>query len=154
MVTLNSLYWATNFCALGGWLLLIFYPVVPNRAVLFAGICLPLGLSVAYLCSVFFALPHFSGGFRSIESLSTLYQHPVAVLAGWIHYLAFDLFLGGWQVRRAKIIGLPVAVVIPCLLLTLVFGPVGFLAFYAVQWRWLNNDQVGKSLIEQSSRLS
>lgn len=152
MMTLNSLYWMANIWALSGWLVLFLYSIVPARAVLFAGICMPLGLSVAYMGSVFFALPYFSGGFGSIESLTHLYQHPIAVLAGWIHYLAFDLFLGGWQVRRAQTIGLPVAIVVPCLLLTLVFGPVGFLIFYAAQWRWLNSDQVINNPVEQPGR--
>lgn len=153
-MSLNSFYWVANIWALVGWVVLLLYPIVPAKGLLFAGIGMPLGLSVAYMCSVFFALPHFSGGFGSIESLTHLYQYPVAVLAGWIHYLAFDLFLGGWQVRRARAIGLPVTVVIPCLLLTLVFGPVGFLLFYAGQWRWLNNDKVGDDANKHSSRLS
>ena len=142
MITLNNLYWMANLWALCGWLVLLFYFVLPVRVVRFAGIFMPLGLALAYLCAVFIALPFFSGGFGSLESLSQLYQHPVAVLVGWIHYLAFDLFVGGWQVRRAQSIRLPVVVVVPCLLLTLVFGPIGLLVFYAVQKWWPSNDQV------------
>ncbi len=154
MITFNSLYWMANIWALSGWLVLFLYPVLPARAVLFAGICMPIGLSLAYLGSLCFALPFFSGGFGSIESLSRLYQNPVAVLAGWTHYLAFDLFLGGWQVRRAMATNLPVTLVVPCLFLTLVFGPVGLLFFFAVQW-WSSNEQgTIDAIVGQSGRMS
>lgn len=136
MMTLNSMYWLVNLWALTGWALLLLYAVLPARVVLFAGICMPLGLSLAYLGAVCLALPYFSGGFGSLDALAGLYGHPQAVLAGWVHYLAFDLFLGGWQVRKAQAARLPVALVIPCLLLTMVFGPVGLLLFYALRWRW------------------
>ena len=142
MISLNHLYWIANLWALCGWLVLFFYFALPVRMVRFAGIFMPLGLALAYLCAVIFALPLFSGGFGSLESLGQLYQHPVAVLVGWIHYLAFDLFIGGWQVRRAQSIGLPVVVVVPCLLLTLLFGPIGLLVFYMLQKWWPSNDQV------------
>jgi len=151
MITLNSLYWMANLWALGGWLVLLFYSVLPVRLVLFASICMPIGLSLAYLCSICFAMPYFSGGFGSLESLSQLYQHPVAVLAGWTHYLAFDLFVGGWQVRRAQIAEMPVAVVVPCLFSTLLFGPVGFLIFYALQWWWLDSKNVASGAVYEQS---
>lgn len=141
MITLNSLYWLANIWALCGWLILMVYSALPVTVVRFAGIWMPVGLSLGYLSLVGFALPHFSGGFGSLDSLARLYDQPVAVLVGWVHYLAFDLFLGGWQVRRAQALALPVAAVIPCLLLTLVFGPVGLLAFMAVQWWCLNSEE-------------
>ena len=136
MLTLNSAYWIANMFALSGWTILFLYFLLPARLVTLAAIAIPMLLSVGYLGSVLFALPFFGGGFGSLESLSGLYLQPIAVLAGWIHYLAFDLFIGGWQVRRARSIGLPVATVLPCLLLTMVFGPVGLLLFFSVQWRW------------------
>ena len=147
MFTLNTVYWIANICALSGWVLLFCYSLLPSRWVSRAGIWIPAALSIGYLCTVIFALPFIGGGFGSLESLAGLYQHPIAVLAGWVHYLAFDLFLGGWQVRRAQAIGLPVSVVLPCLLLTMVFGPVGLLLFCLVQWWWQSNEQVSRDSV-------
>jgi hypothetical protein len=51
------------------------------------------------------------------------------VLAGWVHYLAFDLFIGSWQVRDARRNRVPFLLVLPCLLLTFLFGPIGLLLY-------------------------
>jgi ABA4-like protein len=64
---------------------------------------------------------------------------PVAVpalLAGWTHYLAFDLFIGGWEVRDAQARGIPHLLVVPALVLTFLFGPAGLLLYLAIRsWR-------------------
>jgi hypothetical protein len=51
------------------------------------------------------------------------------LLAGWLHYLAFDLFVGAWEVRTARAAAIPFLLVVPCLGLTFLFGPAGLLAF-------------------------
>ena len=58
-----------------------------------------------------------------------LFTNEWAVLAGWIHYLAFDLFVGSWEVRDSQERGVSHVLVIPCLFLTFMFGPIGFLAY-------------------------
>ena len=58
-----------------------------------------------------------------------LFTSPEIALAGWIHYLAFDLFVGAWQARTARTERIPFVIVVPCLLLTLLFGSAGFFAF-------------------------
>jgi len=49
------------------------------------------------------------------------------LLAGWVHYLAFDLFIGSWEVEDAAANGIPHWLLLPCLFLTLMVGPVGLL---------------------------
>ena len=77
------------------------------------------------------------GGFGSLSEVGTLFSHPGLLLAGWLHYLAFDLLVGAWEVREARRIGLPHGAVLPALLLTFLFGPIGFLAFLALRGLWL-----------------
>ena len=55
------------------------------------------------------------------------------VVAGWVHYLAFDLFTGSWELADSRKRGLPHAVLIPILLLTFLFGPIGSLTYLAVR---------------------
>ena len=52
---------------------------------------------------------------------------------GWIHYLAFDLFVGAWEVRDAQARGIHHLLVIPCLFLTLMAGPGGLLLYWAIR---------------------
>jgi hypothetical protein len=55
------------------------------------------------------------------------------LLAGWVHYLAFDLFIGAWQVRDSKALGISHLLVLPCLVLTFLFGPVGLLLYFLIR---------------------
>jgi hypothetical protein len=68
-------------------------------------------------------------GFNSLAQVMVLFSSPYAVLAGWVHYLAFDLFTGAWEARDAARLRIARWVVLPCLALTFLFGPVG-LALY------------------------
>ena len=47
------------------------------------------------------------------------------LLAGWVHYLAFDLFVGSWEVEDARARGVSHWLVLPCLLCTFLAGPAG-----------------------------
>jgi hypothetical protein len=115
--------------AILGWLALAFAPFAPRGADLVAGLVIPALLSVAYAALI---LVHWSaapGGFDSLASVMALFTSPGVALAGWVHYLAFDLFVGAWITRTARAEGIGHILVLPCLLLTFLFGPAGFLAF-------------------------
>ena len=89
----------------------------------------PLGLGVVYVALL---LLHWGpGGFGSLAAVRQLFDQPGLLAAGWIHYLAFDLFVGTWIARQAAANGLPHAAVLPCLALTFMFGPAGLLAYAA-----------------------
>lgn len=74
-----------------------------------------------------------SGSFGTLEGVVKLFAQPEIVLAGWVHYLAFDLLVGAWEVRTARAEQIPFLLVVPCLPLTFIFGPAGFLVFSAVR---------------------
>jgi hypothetical protein len=63
----------------------------------------------------------------------TLFENPWGLLAGWTHYLAFDLFIGGWEVRDAQRRGIPHLLVVPALVLTFLLGPGGLLLYLAIR---------------------
>jgi hypothetical protein len=54
------------------------------------------------------------------------------LLAGWLHYLAFDLLIGNREVQDARERGVPHFLVVPCLALTFLFGPAGWLLYRSV----------------------
>jgi hypothetical protein len=70
------------------------------------------------------------GGFGSLAAVALLFANRWMLLAGWIHYLAFDLFIGSWEVRDAQKNGVPHVLVIPSLALTFMFGPAGLLLYF------------------------
>ena len=62
-----------------------------------------------------------------------LFQKQELLLAGWVHYLAFDLFIGAWETRDAQRNQIPHLVVIPCLVMTFMLGPIGLLFYLAIR---------------------
>ena len=115
-----------------GWLVMILLP--RNRiAMLTGGIVVPLLLSVDYLFLIAWYFRGAEGGFGSLADVATLFQKQELLLAGWIHYLAFDLFIGGWEIRDSQRHGIPHLVVIPCLLMTFLLGPIGLLFYFAIR---------------------
>jgi hypothetical protein len=77
------------------------------------------------------------GGYGSLEEVRRLFDVTGLLAAGWLHYLAFDLFVGAWIAERSGALGIPHAAVLPLLLLTFMFGPAGLLAFALVRTVWL-----------------
>lgn len=71
--------------------------------------------------------------FSSLKSVMQLFTLPNAAIAGWIHYLAFDLLIGMWMIEQNRTLQFPHLVMVPCLILTFIFGPVGFLLFTIVK---------------------
>jgi len=98
------------------------------------GIIVPLLLAVAYAVVLG---GHWGeskgGGFGTLTAVATLFSNRWLLLGGWIHYLCFDLFIGAWQVRDAEANGISRWLLIPCLFLTFMFGPVGLLLYFALR---------------------
>jgi hypothetical protein len=116
-----------------GWLLLIFLPRRRWTARLVCPVIIPLLLALVYLWLVATTFGRTPGGFGSLADVSLLFQNRWVLLAGWIHYLAFDLFIGSWEVRDAQRVGLHHLLVVPCLVLTFLFGPVGLLLYFVLR---------------------
>ena len=117
--------------AMIGWLaLLVSLFVKPIRTMTWriTGIVIPGIMAVAYIYLL--ATNEASnpgGGFGSLEAVRILFADDPALAAGWIHYLAFDLFVGTWIVQRGLAAGVnPFLLVLP-LPLTFMLGPAGLL---------------------------
>ncbi len=122
-----------------GWALLVVAPLAPRLIDLVAGLILPAVLSAAYAALILGYWTSAEGGFDSLAGVMRLFDFPEIALAGWLHYLAFDLFVGAWQVRTARREGIPHLMVVPCLVPTFLFGPVGLLVFLGLRlaWGWM-----------------
>lgn len=123
--------------ALFGWALLLFSPLAPTWINRIAGYAIPIGLGLVYtgLAPIFFT--DLEGGFGSLEEVMLLFKNEQAVMAGWLHYLAFDLFIGAWQVRNARDNYMPFWLVLPALPTTLMFGPVGLVLYLIIRTSYL-----------------
>lgn len=137
--TLDLLFLVFNYGVLPFWALLILAPHWPRGPKLVAGVAVPALLGAVYVAllamgaGAAFTGGVEGGGFDTLEGVMRLFTSPVAVLTGWVHYLAFDLFVGAWEVRDSRRRGVPHLLVVPCLLLTLLLGPAGLLAYVLVR---------------------
>lgn len=80
-----------------------------------------------------FTPPVEGASFNSLAGVMALFSSPLGVLTGWVHYLAFDLFVGAWEARDAHRRGVPHWLLLPCLVFTLMFGPFGLLLYLFVR---------------------
>ena len=129
----EQLFSLCGMLAAAGWLLLVFLPRWRWTARLVCPVVIPLLIALLYLWLVATTFGRTQGGFGSLADVSRLFQNPWALLAGWIHYLAFDLFVGSWEVRDSQRVGVRHLFVVPCLALTFLFGPVGLLLYFALR---------------------
>lgn len=129
----ETIFSIANTLALVSWLLLAILPRFRvTRAVVLTG-TVPLLLSAAYLVIIVMFFGTSEGSFSSLAGVMQLFTNPWTVLAGWLHYLAFDLFVGAWEVRDAEKNGVPHLLVIPCLFFTFMLGPIGYLMYVAIR---------------------
>jgi hypothetical protein len=128
----ETLFNAFGNLAMAGWALLVFAPRW-RWSQRIASMIIPLALAILYLVLIVLYFAKSAGGFGTLGQVTQLFQNPWLLLAGWIHYLAFDLFLGARQARQAQRLGISHFLVVPCLLLTFLFGPIGLLVFWAIR---------------------
>ena len=129
----DTLFQYSGPLVLLGWLALTFAPFAARATDVIAGLMIPAVLSLAYAALILVNWSTAPGGFGSLVEVMALFTSPELALAGWIHYLAFDLFAGAWIARTARAEHIPHLFVLPCLGLTFLFGPAGWLAFTALR---------------------
>ena len=132
-MTAETLFSICSMAVLPGWALLIFLPRWKWTLGLISAGLIPFALGLVYvgiILSQGFGSEE-GGGFGSVEAVSILFDNPYSLTAGWIHYLAFDLFVGSWEVKDSQEKSISHWLVIPCLVLTFMLGPTG-LALYLI----------------------
>ena len=130
---LELLFLIANGVALTGWLPLLLGKR-SRQAIGFARIVAG-ALAAAYLILFLFSADEARvlALDYSLRGIGAFFSHPGLQLLGWVHYLAFDLWIGTWEAGEAERMEMPHLLVLPCLFLTLMVGPVGLLAFLALR---------------------
>lgn len=74
------------------------------------------------------------GNFKQFEGIVNFFKNPRVVLIGWVHFLAFDLMIGLYIKNDALALGISFWWIIPSLLLTILFGPLGLLSYFILRF--------------------
>lgn len=130
-------FWIAHIPAVIGWVALLAGPLLGSRAVTVAR-CAAVALAVGYL--VLFLGAH--DGLRammhnySLAGIGALFTSQQALLLGWVHYLAFDLWVASWELEEGRRRGMSHALIAPAIFLTIMLGPLGLLLFLALRaWK-------------------
>ena len=134
-MTPSEVFSISGMLAMPMWILMIFLPKWKVTRFLIDFKIIPLLLSIIYTIYIFISIQQ--GGmmdFGSLASVMQLFTVENAVLAGWVHYLAFDLVVGMWMLDQNKELKIHPVVMAPCLFGTFMFGPIGFLLFMIIKF--------------------
>ncbi|MEO1250814.1 MAG: ABA4-like family protein [Pseudomonadota bacterium] len=133
-INYEALFSYAGMAAMIGWVILIFLPRRFDLLFAVPQYIIPFGLGLLYAGLI---LPNIftvdGGGFGSLAEVRVLFANDATLLGGWVHYLAFDLFIGAWIARRADEIGLPRIIQAPILFATFMLGPLGLVIFLAIR---------------------
>lgn len=129
----ESIFSFGNSFVLLGWILLIF---VPNwkytQTLVLNGMIVFFALLYSYM--ILKGIGNFSmDSFSTLANVKALFQQDDAVAAGWLHYLAFDLFVGAYIVRKSQQLQISRWLYTLPLPFTFMFGPMGYLIFFLIK---------------------
>lgn len=129
----ETIFQIANYVAVGAWGLLLIFPRARVTRVALFSLVIPVLLAALYTGLFAWYSGQAEGGFGSLLDVALLFQHPHILLAGWVHYLCFDLMVGIWESHDAEKQGISRWFVAPCQILTFLVGPAGLLAYVLVR---------------------
>ena len=143
-MSLELIFSLTSSVAMAAWIALVLQVLRPDFGRWLQPVgrgVIPMLLAVAYVYLALAGLGQNSGGYGSLAEVKVLFSSDSALLAGWIHFLVFDLLIGYWIAQDARANQLSPWLQVPILLLTFGFGPAGWLVYQGVKWVYLSVDK-------------
>jgi len=136
-MSMELLFSLVNLSVMPAWAMLILAPNWSLTHRLVHSMVYPFFLALIYLLglisTIFFGFGAEDSGFTSIAEVRQIFASDMGLIVAWTHFLAFDLFVGAWEARDAKTRNIRHIYLIPCLLLTFMFGPVGLLLYLIIR---------------------
>ncbi len=132
----DLIFTIANWLVLAGWLALLLAPIRRAPLVLAARIAAA-SVAAIYVALLVRGLMVGTGlpegaGFSTLDAVVALLSRPEAILGAWVHFLAFDLFVGSWMAEDAPKARVPHWLLIPLLGFTLLAGPLGLLLYLLI----------------------
>ena len=140
-VPLETVFSIASAMTLLGWAILILLPRRSDMLFSIPQYIIPFLLALLYAGFIMTNFFTVDGGYGSLAAVKLLFQKDELILAGWIHYLAFDLFIGAWVARQADALGIHRVIQAVLLLATFMFGPIGLGLFLVMKFLMRNAHQ-------------
>jgi len=132
----NQILHACNWCSIPAWFTLVFLPKWRHtKTITFA---IAIAYSILYVTLAFFLFSKAAfavdpSAFGNIEALTRLFTDASSALAGWAHFIVFDLWTARFFVIDSAELGIPHLAVVPCIFGCMFFGPLGLLSYVTVR---------------------
>lgn len=117
------------------WLLMIILPFWPLTQRIIRS---PLTVAIPSLFYAALVLPRLAEVLPvvlrpELDALAVLLASPAGATIAWVHFLAFDLFVGRWAYFDSREHGISAWVMAPTLFTILMLGPFGLLIYLALR---------------------
>lgn len=112
-MTPEQLFSIANLIAVVGWLMLVILPRQHWVTATVTSVVVPTLFAIVHVGIAATDFGRTPGGLSTLADVATLFSNPWALLAGWIHYLAFDLLIGTWEARDARERRVPHLLLVP-----------------------------------------
>ena len=137
--TAEMVYLWLNLGVLPFWFVLVVFPKSQICGVFVASIFPIFILSIAY--TYLFYLAHIGGynflqNFRlylGFEEISNLFENQSFLILFWVHFLAINLFCGGWIVKDSQKFGINKIIMSFPILTTYFIGPIGLTLYWIIR---------------------
>ena len=137
--TIEMIFMWVNLGVLPFWFMLIFFPQSQMCRVFTTSIfpIFILSLAYSYLLYLFFNEDYdFIRNFelyRGLDAVSNLFTDKAFIILFWLHFLAMNLFCGGWIVRDSQKFGINKILLSFPLLITYFIGPIGLSLYWIIR---------------------
>ncbi len=131
----DAAFLIANAVGIWGWIALLLSPLIPKWSHRIAAFVIPVLLCISYVFILGYVVVSggLQGGYLTLDDVMALFSVREVVLAGWLHVMAFDLFVGAWIVRNARETGVSFWWVLLVLPLAFIAGPAGFVLYLAIR---------------------
>tara|TARA_B100000787_G_C16162269_1_gene282019 strand:+ start:31 stop:504 length:474 start_codon:yes stop_codon:yes gene_type:complete len=137
--TMEMLYLWLNLGILPFWFILIVFPRSQISRFFITSIFPLFILSSAYLYLLYIVyldgydfLQNFQL-YLNLSELTTLFESKSFLILFWVHFLAINLFCGGWIVKDSQLFGMNKLLVSLPLIITYLIGPVGLTVYWIIR---------------------
>ncbi len=131
----STVFQLANTLVLPQWLLMVVAPRWVVTQWLVKSYLIPVCLAVFYVVYLFAGGPVDFGAFNSLAGVKGLFANggDGVMLAGWIHYLAFDLVAGSFVLRDSQEKNIHHLLIVVPLFFCFMLGPVGLLLYWLIR---------------------
>ena len=133
---METIFTLSNLFVLPFWALMIFLPHWRWTQRIMRTLWPVVVLAVVYAVLLLTQISGVAGGLLNptLAGIAGLLGTPAGAAVGWVHFLAFDLFVGRWAYLDSRERGISAWLVSPTLFFVFMAGPLGLLLYLAVRW--------------------